>query len=71
MFEQEAGMLTELVNQAEGAQGNQHLSDGMRSERMDAGNSPTSHGNNATTNSPQGTDVTKQGRDAMIAYILT
>ena len=45
MFEQEAGMLTELVNQAEGAQGNQHLSDGMRSERMDAGNSPTSSGN--------------------------
>ena len=47
MFEQEAGMLTELVNQAEGVAttGKQHLSDGMKSERMDAGNSPTSSGN--------------------------
>ena len=39
MFVQEAGMLTELVNQAEGVAttGIQYLSDGTKSERMDEG----------------------------------
>jgi len=47
MFEQEAGMLTEVVNKAEGVAttGNQYLSDGTKGENKDAGNSPTNNGN--------------------------
>ena len=71
MFEQEAGMLTEVVNKAEVWQLQEtSISVMVRKvkEWMQGTLLLTMETNNATTNSPQATNITKQGRDTMIAY---
>ena len=73
MFEQEAGMLTEVVNKAEVWQLQEtSISVMVRKvkEWMQGTLLLTMETNNATTNSPQATNITKQGRDTVIAYIL-